>query len=194
MLPERIVKLIPPRAYGYNRHRELFRSRTGLTFDPLSPVEAAANHTLSLILHPDRAARLVEYNSMDSKYPGFGEVIDNVLNATWKSPHGSGYRGEMQRVVDNVTLYHLMGVAANEGALTQVRAVASAKLDELKSWLNRQLKTARDSNQRAHLAFAVSQVALFQQDPKKIVLTRPAEPPPGQPIGMEENWGWCDWE
>lgn len=188
-LPDRIARLIPPRAYGYDRHRELFRGRTGVTFDPLAPVEAAATHTVSLILQHERAARLVEYNAADNRYPGFGEVVDQVLNASWKSKRAAGERAEVQRVIDNVVLYHLMSLAANESALVQVRAIASSKIEELKNWLTQQLKTTREANQRAHYAFALSQIKLFQEDPKKIALPRPADPPPGQPIGMD----WCGW-
>lgn len=188
-LPDRIARLIPPRAYGYDRHRELFRGRTGVTFDPLAPVEAAATHTVSLILQHERAARLAEYNAADNRYPGFGEVVDQVLNASWKSKRAAGERAEVQRVVDNVVLYHLMSLAANESALVQVRAIASSKIEELKNWLTQQLKTTREANQRAHYAFALSQIKLFQEDPKKIALPRPADPPPGQPIGMD----WCGW-
>lgn len=188
-LPDRIARLIPPRAYGYDRHRELFRGRTGITFDPLAPVEAAATHTVSLILQHERAARLVEYNAADNRYPGFGEVVDQVLNASWKSKRAAGERAEVQRVVDNIVLYHLMSLAANESALVQVRAIASSKIEELKNWLTQQLKTTREANQRAHYAFALSQIKLFQEDPKKIALPRPADPPPGQPIGMD----WCGW-
>jgi hypothetical protein len=57
-LSENLLQTIPPRPLGYWRHRETFQSRTGVTFDPLSVAEIAANHTVSLILHPERAARL----------------------------------------------------------------------------------------------------------------------------------------
>lgn len=188
-MPDRIARLIPPRAYGYDRHRELFRGRTGLTFDPLAPVEAAATHTVSLILQHERAARLVEYNAADNKYPGLGEVLDQVLSASWKSKRAAGAQAEVQRVVENVVLYHLMSLAANESALVQVRAIASSKVDELKNWLTQQLKTTRDANLRAHYSFALSQIKQFQEDPKRINLPRPADPPPGQPIGLD----WCGW-
>jgi hypothetical protein len=194
MLPERIVKLIPPRAYGYDRHRELFRPRTGLTFDPLAPVEVAATHTIGLLLNTERAARLVEYRSMNMNTPGLAEVIGDLLKATWMARRSSGYEAEVMRVVDDVTLYHLLGLASNDNTLTQVRAVGSLKLDELKSWMTQELKLTREPAQRAHLSYGLSQITLFQQDPKKVVLSRPAEPPPGQPIGTEASWGWCDWD
>ena len=45
-LPESLIKLIPPRAFGYPRNRETFRSRTGVTFDILAAAETATNLTL----------------------------------------------------------------------------------------------------------------------------------------------------
>jgi hypothetical protein len=63
MLPDRIVKLIPPRPAGYGFTRELFRKRTGLAFDGLSPAETAADMALSLLFNTERMNRMVEYNA-----------------------------------------------------------------------------------------------------------------------------------
>ena len=38
------------------------------------------------------------------------ELLDSVLNATWKAPHGKGYYGEIAQAVDNVVLYDLMAI------------------------------------------------------------------------------------
>src|SRR5579864_1406468 len=84
-LPENILALIPPRAMGYPRTRENFPHRTGLTFDPVAAAESAANLTAGLILHPERAARLVEYHAEDASLPGLDEVIDRLIGATWKA-------------------------------------------------------------------------------------------------------------
>ncbi|MFQ5824707.1 MAG: zinc-dependent metalloprotease [bacterium] len=196
-LPERVLNLIPPRAYGYSRTRETFHIRTGLTFDPLAAAEAATNLTLRLILHPERAARLVEYHARNAKLPGLNEVTDKLIASTWKSPPGSGYHAEIQRVVDNVVLHNLMSLAANEEAATQVRAMASLNLDDLKTWLTKQLKKAKDESQRAHYYFAISQISRFQEHPEEMNLTKPVEPPAGPPIGLEDSGfiGFqCGWE
>ncbi|HEY4613326.1 MAG TPA: peptidase, partial [Bacteroidota bacterium] len=115
---------------------------------------------------------------------------DKLVTTTWKAARGAGGRAEVQRVVDNTVLYHLMSLAANENAATQARALASTTIDELKSWMTQKLKTLKDPNQRAHLAFAAAQIAKFQENPKALPLPKPAEPPPGAPIGMDE----CSWE
>jgi len=185
-LPEKILRILPPRPMGYPQHRELFPSRTGLTFDALAPPEVASNHVLGLLLNSERAARLVEHQAFDKSMPGLSEVIDAVLSSTWKSNHGTGYDGEIQRVVDNVALYHLFGLAADENALGQVRAIASLKLLQLRDWASAEAKKAKDERQRAHLMFAAGQIARFEEDPKEFAFPKPSEPPPGQPIGDDE--------
>ncbi len=180
-LPERVLRLIPPRPPGYSRTREMFAHRTGLTFDAIAPAEAAATITLGQILNGSRAARLIEYHSRDAKCPGLDEVIGKVLGATWKAARLSGLEGETQRVVDDVALYRLMGLAESGGP--EVRAIASARLEELRGYLVA-LRGA-DAEERAHRAYAALQIRKFLEDPKGFALPEPVQPPPGQPIGME---------
>src|ERR1700761_5336456 len=78
-LPEKLIEKIPPRPDGYPRTRELFKSRTGLTFDPTAAAEGAAASTLQFMLNPQRAARLVEYNSRDNTQPGLMAIMDKLI-------------------------------------------------------------------------------------------------------------------
>lgn len=182
-LPEALLTTLPPRVPGHPRGREHFKSRTGPAFDALAPAEAAAQHTLQLLFNPQRAARLVEFNARSAANPGLEEVLDAVLAATWKSPRAAGYSAEIARVVDNVALHGLMALAVDGGASIQVRAVASLKLDELKSWLTTSRAPAKDQAERAHRFFAASQIAQLQREPKRTELPLPSEPPIGPPIG-----------
>ena len=197
VLPDRVLQLIPPPAEGYQRTQETFHGRTGLTFDALAPAEAAASLTVGLTLNPERATRLVEYHGLYDQFPGLAEVIDKLVGATWKSATAPGYPTAVQRVVNNVVLYDLMALAANESAAAQVRAVASIKLDELRSWLAGQINATSDESRRAEFSFAVAQIERFQKDPKQMNVTKPPEPPPGQPIGDSDfDWvgGCCAWK
>ena len=182
-LPEKLISMIPPRPAGYDRNREDFKVKTWATFDPLSAGETAANLTLSLILHPARAARLVEFHARNGKYPSFESVIDKIFSVSWLSNHGSGYHAELRRVVDNVLLYQLMSLASNTTASAQARAVSTLKISELKEWLSKQVKQMKDEDQKAHFTFALAQIKMFEQDPKQLNLTRPLDPPDGPPIG-----------
>ena len=187
-LPEPLLQIIPPRPPGYPRGREDFKIHTSPAFDALAPAEAAAQHTLQFLFNPERAARLVEFHARDSANPSLEEVLDAVIAATWKAPHGTGYDAEIARVVDNVALYDLMTLAGNEQAMDQVRAITSLKLDELESWLKKaQGAQGEDEEESAHLAFGAEQIQHFHKDPKVIGLTPPAEPPDGPPIGSDQD-------
>jgi hypothetical protein len=191
-LPESLLRMIPPRPPEYERGREHFKIRTSPTFDALAPAEAAAQHTLQFLFNPERAARLVEFHARNAENPGLQEVLDAILTATWKAPHGEGYNEQIANVVDNVVLYDLLSLAANEHASDEVRGIAGLELHELNGWLNAPLGSRQPILDQAHVSFALRQIEQFERDPKKIDLTPPAEPPDGPPIGTDEDWDW-DW-
>jgi hypothetical protein len=180
------LNIIPPRPPGYRRTPELFLRYTGATFDPLAAAETAANLTIGLVLQPERAARLVDYHSRDKKYPGLSGVLDKLVLSTWKSAKKASFKAEIQRVVNNVLLYNLMRLSADEQAPTQVRAIASLKLEELRRWLDKQMESLKDEDQKAHYYYACSQIKLFQENPEKVKLALPLRPPAGAPIGMRD--------
>jgi hypothetical protein len=91
----------------------------------------------------------------------------------------------LKREVDDVVLYQLMSLANNNTASTQARAIATLKIADLKGWLTSHKPT--DEGQKAHFAFALSQIRMFEQDPKQLNLTRPADPPDGSPIGDDQD-------
>jgi uncharacterized protein DUF4953/uncharacterized protein DUF5117 len=190
-VPETLLRLIPPRPAGYQRTREDFRIRTQPVFDALAPAEAVADHVSGFLLNQERAARLVQFHARDSRNPGLTEVIDKILASTWKARAATGYAGEIQHAVNMVILSDLMALAGGERASNQVRAIASWKLDQLKTWLTVQSRFPVDENQRAFLFYSIEQIKRFQEDPKKANLTPTQQPPDGQPIGMDW-WGRAD--
>jgi hypothetical protein len=191
-LPESLLRIIPPRPPEYERGREDFKIRTYPAFDALAPAEEAAQHTLQFLFNPERAERLVEFHARDKANPGLEEVFDAVLAATWKAPHGGGYAEQINNVVDDVVLYDLMALAANEHASDEVRAVAALKVHSVNDWLNLPLAGKPAISDQAHIFFASKRIELFEKDPKRLDLTPPAEPPDGPPIGAwgdgDEDW------
>ena len=186
VMPEQIRKLIPPRPSGIEPYED-FPSHTGLTFDPLGAAETSANMTVGVLLDPARAARLIQYHSQDAQQPGFNEVLDALLNTTWKSKPRSGELAATQRVVDDVALNQMMALAANEKAGDEVRAATLFKLTELRGWLAKQAPLVSDPQQKAHMLYAVAQIRKFEQEPVQVLKPTPMlEAPPGAPIGMTE--------
>ncbi|NJW54906.1 zinc-dependent metalloprotease, partial [Salinimicrobium oceani] len=84
-IPKEKLSLFPPRAFGYSRSRESFRSNTGVAFDALGAAATSADMTLSLLLHPERAARLVQQKALDDDQLGLAEVLEDLVVETIKS-------------------------------------------------------------------------------------------------------------
>ncbi|MBM3311526.1 MAG: DUF5117 domain-containing protein, partial [Candidatus Aminicenantes bacterium] len=187
---ERILGLIPPRPPDFEETRELFPGRTGRTFDPLAAAETAANLTVSLVLNPARASRLVEYQARNPKNPGVGDVIDALVDATWKSARRAGlsaYLAEVQRVADRAALTGILGLAANDLASPQARAVALLKVEGLKKWFAQQAGAPLIGDaQQAHYRFALREIERFEKDPAAFKPAPAPALPPGAPIGALE--------
>src|SRR5207237_5419074 len=78
-LPPRILELIPPRAPGYEGNTiELFNKRTDPAFDPIAAATIAADMSISALLEPHRAARLVQYHALNAANHYLNEVADTL--------------------------------------------------------------------------------------------------------------------
>jgi hypothetical protein len=185
-LPDGLISKIPPRPTGFPSSAETFGGHTGPTFDPIAVAETAAGTTLSYMLDGERAARLVEYNARDSKQPGLLAVLDKMLDQTWKAPIVPGYKGELQILVNNLTLKALLGLAANTNTGENVRGEALLKVYELNEWMAGKL-AATSGKQKAALLFGLSQIGEFEKTPGKFQPEPPLEMPPGAPIGMPDR-------
>src|SRR5207302_1809332 len=163
-------------------------------------VEAAAkviggeDYTFSLRGKADRNPQII---APEEQRRALMAVLDKILEATWKAPTGTGYQAEIRRTVNMVVLSDLMALAAGERASNQVRAIAEFKLEELKKWLAAQQRVLENEKQKPFLFYAENQIKRFQEDPKKMNLTKPNDPPDGQPIGTDwwtlSDRDWCDW-
>jgi hypothetical protein len=180
-LSERVIGLIPPRPLGFGFTRELFKKRTGLTFDPLAAAEAAADLPLGLLLHPERANRLVEYEARANSL-GLAEVLAQLVGATWKSARAQGLARQVQFQTEQIALTHLLALSVNENATYQTRAVCQQALRELKSFIE-SAKAGADAPYLAHLDLALERM----KAPEKAKVPGHKEMPPGAPIGTCES-------
>jgi len=179
-LPDELRDMMPPRPQHLAQTRDLFPGRTGLTFDPMAAAETAAGLTVGVVLHPERAARLVEYHSRDPGLPGLGDVMDRLFEATWLTVHEDCYHQELQRVVNNVVLYHAVELVKNSEAPATVRSLAYLKLLQLNE---RVCETeTEDEAQLSQYLILGAILEQLQEDPEALSLTPPAEPPMGPPI------------
>jgi hypothetical protein len=140
-----------------------------------------------LLFHPARATRLVQHHALNAQQPSLESVIDKVVNATIKSQGKSGYDGLLQMTVNHTVVNNLIKLNRNNTASAQARAIASLKIDQLKTWLTEKVRTTTQENWRAHYAYVVTMIHTFRENPEKYEAENLLAPPPGQPIGMEEE-------
>ena len=173
ILPEKLLNMMPPPALGYGRTRESFKGRTGLTFDALAPAEAAINLTIGMILHPERASRIIQQRARDTKNPSLQEIIEKLQTLTVSNANYAMDR-EIRNLINVSIAYHLMALASNQQAAPTVRSIAFQYLQNIVS-------QGKD-------AWLTSMIKRFEEDPKVIPLPRPIEAPPGMPIGDDDTF------
>lgn len=183
-LPEKLIASIPPRPLGYTRSREVVKLRTDLTFDPLGAVESAADMSVSLLLHPARAARLVEHHARDSRQPSFESVVERIIAVTFKTSPKEGIEKAAQMTVNQVVLNNLIKLSLNKDASALVRSLVNMKLNELLLYASKGTAgSSTDAQWRAHFMDIADRIRKFQTDPEEYRQEALLAPPPGQPIG-----------
>jgi hypothetical protein len=180
MLPDGIVKLIPPRPAGYNFTRELFNKRTGLAFDALAPAETAADLPLSFLFNTQRLNRMAQYE-VESNGLGIHEMINLLLVATWKAPARKGMEKLIQQQTSQLLLTYLLAVSVDDNASFETKAVVTKALIDLKKYIEAQQKLVKDESLSAHFILALERM----KAPEKAKPTIHKEIPPGAPIGCD---------
>ncbi len=183
MVPENLLRIIPPRPLGYVRHREMIKIRTELTFDPLALAETAADGTFSMILHSARANRLFEHHSRDARLPSLESVIDRMMSSTIKSNPKAGYEGAVQMAIDHALFTSLAKLALNKDAAAPTKAIAFVKLDQLSRWLMAKAAVTVDEEWKSYYSYLASQIKKLQDAPDEYKQENLLPAPPGQPIG-----------
>jgi hypothetical protein len=177
-IPERILALIPPPAFGYGGGTaEPFDRRTTPTFDPIGAAQISADVAITALLTPERAARTIEQHGRDASVPGFDEIVSALVRRTWSAPRAAdGYGQAIQEAVQHLVIVRLMDLAANSDASSLVRAEASAGL--------RRIKAIAGPMTSAHGAAAREDISRFLTRPDAAhKRTDPLPTPAGEPIG-----------
>ncbi|MGZ3950427.1 MAG: zinc-dependent metalloprotease, partial [Flavisolibacter sp.] len=181
MLPQRIVRLIPPRPQGYATSRELFAKRTGLAFDALAPAETAADMALSLLFNTQRMNRMVEYSAANAGL-GLDEMISSLIDKTWKAARRNGMEALVQMQTEQLMLTYLLAGSIDDNASYITKATLVKSLADLKQWIETKRKTAT-GEYAGHLMLALDRM----KAPEKSKPTIQLEAPPGQPIGCDAD-------
>ncbi len=188
-IPKEKLELFPPRAFGYPRTRESFKSNLGPAFDPFSVSETSADMTLSLILRPKRLNRLIYQHALDNSNLSLNELYDYISEKTifLKKPSDSSgedsYLNEIQHIVNLTLLKRIFSVINDETSSFQVKSISNDFLNklsrELSSKKNRNLKLSKYTDHYLKM------IRDFERNPKAYKVKIPLKIPDGSPIGMD---------
>jgi Met-zincin/Domain of unknown function (DUF5117) len=174
-IPKNKLNLFPPRAFAYGRSRESFKGKTGVGFDALSVTSTASDMTLKLLLHPERANRLIQQKSLDTNQLSLDEVLQILINQSFKEKHNNTYLNEVQQMVNENVLKYIMNLAVNNNAYFQVNAIANNAIKSIYEGLD----NSAYSNQYKQL------IKRFNEEPEEFKLEASPKIPDGSPIGSD---------
>lgn len=177
-VPERVLALMTPRAYGVNTDEWYFRSDAHPAFDQLGVARTLADLVIGNLLAPRRAARLVAFHVRHEDAPSLEEVIGRIVERTWVVPQGSALR----RVVQRVVLDRLTDLAADPQATVEARAVAEWGLRRILDLIQNQDLVLPDEEAHRQLAWADIDRFLNRRE-SGTPRSEPRALPPGTPIG-----------
>ena len=176
-IPNSVLQLFPPRAQGYGRSRESFKGKTGVSFDAISAAETAADFTLGLVLHPQRASRLVHNQAQDPRQLGLADVLERVVDATLEQRYSDSLQEEIRKTIGFRTVHHLMHLASHTAVLPAVNAHASDQLGRIRTQL---LSSSKDP----YAAEMVRRIDTFFKNKSDFKVKPVSKIPDGSPIGM----------
>lgn len=179
-LPPGIASLIPPPPAGYSFNRELFRKRTGLAFDVMSPAETAADLPLSLLFNAARLNRLQIQETEGGL--GLTEMLNRIIDKTWKSPRKSGMEKLIQLQTEQIMLTYLLSSSVDDQLSFVARASVVQVLSGLKNYITSKKPSTSDALYTGHLLLALERI----KTPEKAKPTIHLPAPPGAPIGCYE--------
>ena len=177
-IPKNKLSLFAPRAIGYGRTRESFKGYTGTAFDPIGAAQTAADLSLGLLFHPERAARLVEQHSISTNQLGLEEVLDIIFQHTLMKTHKDAYLNNVQSAINYRVLDHLISLGATQNTNPRVRAICHLKLKQLAAkWSGKEVNL-----DQAEMARIIN--SYFKEPASFNVISTP-KIPDGSPIGMD---------
>ena len=178
-IPRRILKLFPPRAYGFPRTRESFKGKTGISFDPFSAASTASEMTISLLLNPKRLNRIMIQNSIDNSKMSLRYLLNELISNSFKKTYEDSYISEVQHLINTNILIYLLNITEDEEAFMQIKHEAKMAVKYLQRIITKSKKIHAYYDQYSYI------IEDFKNRPESYKKQRSSKIPDGSPIGSE---------
>lgn len=168
-VPEHILKMIPPPAFGYSRDRESFASNTGLVFDAMGPAESLTNHTISFLLNHERLARIHRNNIAMGSDLSLRKYLNNIIVEINSATATGTYHQALREQNNRIAMLHMLKLISDDAVDNSVAA-------EVHNVLN-------GAAGKMTGPFLKNMYESALRDPSSFQLPEINEMPPGSPIG-----------
>ncbi len=188
-IPKEKLQLFPPRAFGFPRTRESFKSNLGVAFDPFSVAETSAEMTLSLILRPKRLNRLILQHSLDNSNLSLDELYDLISkktifqNSSDITELNDSYQEEIQHIVNTTFLKNIFNVVNSSSSYSRLKSISNEFIRKISSELSS--KSRKDDKLSKYYNYYLEMISNFHKDPKEYEIIDSLKIPDGSPIGTE---------
>ena len=175
-IPSHFNKLIHPRSFSNPRTRENFLSQTGVTFDYLGIATSLSDALIGMLLHPERANRLVMQFGFDKNQLSLQETLNILVNNHFKKTPRDTHENQLNEIVKGSILKHLMQLGQNSLASNITKAIIYEQLETL----DRMLAGHSEAN---FSNFYRMEIQNYFDNPSGFNLTSSKRLPDGSPIG-----------
>ena len=188
-IPKEKLQLFPPRAFGFPRTRESFKSNLGVAFDPFSVAETSADMTLSLILRPKRLNRLILQHSLDNSNLSLDELFELISkktifqNSSDIAELNDSYKEEIQHIVNTTFLKNVFNIINSSSSYSRLKSISNEFIRKISSELSS--KSSKDHKLSKYYNYYIEMISDFHKDPKEYEIIDSLKIPDGSPIGSD---------
>ncbi|UZD24021.1 zinc-dependent metalloprotease [Algoriphagus halophytocola] len=183
LVPDHILKLIPPRPFGYGSNRETFVSRVSPIFDPIAPAEAIVDLTFDFMLNGARVNRVYLQHLQDSRLFGLNEMLTQMEEQVFGSNKTGDLSLEISLMTQSKYVDHLIALAKNAEVSNTVRAIARGRLHSISNRHGRPNESWNPADQ--HAMYLGEKIQSFLELPEELTVQETLKAPDGSPIGMD---------
>jgi len=183
VIPESVLSLIPPKAYGESKSRESVVGRTGLTLDGMALPEVAVQHSLSLLLNPQRLNRLAQQQARNNQFYSLDALLKQLYSHVYNVSSPDTMKGKITQRIQFLTAKTFADLVANNNVSPEVQAQLRYYLVKLSDDFNQNTMLSNTSiGESAFKQYLAVQVKHFLANGEWPNNFKVLPIPPGSPI------------
>jgi hypothetical protein len=182
-IPESILAILPPKAYGESKTRESVYGRTGLTFDAMALPEVSVNHTLKLLLNSQRLNRIAQQGARSSSLMSLDDLLSQTYNQVFLNEEQRPMAVKLAQRVQFLTAKKMADLSISEQVDPEVQAQLRFYLTQLvEEFTQSGLFSNVSKGESAFKQFLSDQVQFFLVSGQWPDNYKAIKTPPGSPI------------